>query len=366
MIEINKNNISFNYINKINYQEIIEDINKEKTKYSIIKKDKEFFDEYFLGKKITIKLYLNSKREVVYNKKDGLKFIDIQFKFLKRTFIIQYLNDELSEEELISLLKELIKRIINNKIIKIKQLLLLDGLSMNLLKENIFLVYLIRSVDLVNFFYETTYPIGQIDKFLPQILEYLKVNKILIGKVVIPTNLLTIEELNNHKIQNYEIQLFNEIKYKLLNKSEMHKNYRFNIIIFGLYFNLFSDAELKQLLSENKTKFLNSDFSSELKKIKEKSNIKYIHNYIFTVNHIYIKSITNYKQDKIKYLKKIMKYFLNDDIIEIVSNPNCKEELLSLVKKDLIKHIDVLSELYSISKEELSEKIKYNLKNVEY
>ena len=62
-----------------------------------------------------------------------------------------------------------------------------------------------------------------------------------------------------------------------------------------------------------------------------------------------------------KYFKKIMKYFLNNDIIEIVSNPNCKEELLSLVKKDLIKHIDVLSELYSISKEELSEKIKYNL-----
>lgn len=87
MIEINKNDNRFNYINKINYQEIMGDINKEKTKYSIIKKNKEFLNEYFKKRKFTIKLYLNNKKEVVYKQKDELEFVVIQFKFLKPSFL---------------------------------------------------------------------------------------------------------------------------------------------------------------------------------------------------------------------------------------------------------------------------------------
>lgn len=155
MIEINKNDNRFNYINKINYQEIMGDINKEKTKYSIIKKNKEFLNEYFKKRKFTIKLYLNNKKEVVYKQKDELEFVVIQFKFLKPSFFIEYLNDNISEEKLVSLLKEIIERIINNKITIIKQKLLLDGLSVSLLKENIFLIYFTKPTELVSFLYET-------------------------------------------------------------------------------------------------------------------------------------------------------------------------------------------------------------------
>lgn len=381
---IKTNNVLKDVVDKIDYNQFVELINKHQEDYNIFLEDKTAFD-FFCSEHLIFDIYINKDAELTLNEKEeNYIFFTINSNITTKNIFTSYFKGDLSTDELISKLKELVDQYKNNKILKIKQYILkqnsfdinnIDSDEVNLiyLLDDDYLIKLTKAVDplraslYMNFIHKYKNYIGPsyIIKFNNYIYVYYNYFCYFNNK-----------ETLLHKEETIYFDEEKEILFKYIEKNpnRLLPIRKYLVVIYGLYFKLFTQKELKIIVDlfnkSNQLYFYDepelSDFNKEfVQSLFLKNNIDFkLKNIIFYNSDIKTnkeKISFSVKYHQLKYLLYLIDDLMNSELLII------KTETLYLRIKDvLLNYLDFLSNKLAYDKDILFEKINSSLCYSEY
>ena len=375
---IKQENIFKDIIDKIDYDEFIQLVEKNRKKYQVFVQNQYAFYTFF-EKDIVFNIYINEKAELTLERKDkNFIFFTINSKIDTNNIFTKFLQNNLSYQEFKVKLKEMVNKYKEREIVKIKQKTLTNKLNMEFIyKKEECLIYLLKDQHLIDIINKAEYLYIEEQEFLRKYTQHYGITKIIkinsLLSLHYESKYFQEEKLIHSKSDDVFFDkaktiLFNDIKN--IKSNSFIKASTYLILIYGLYFKLFSKEELKTIVS-----FLNNtnqlylydeddnfpDFKKEfvvsllLKnnvdfKVK---NVKYYNVNIKKYNNDKVKTISFYrKNDTLDYLLQLIDDLMNYDYIVFSHN-----KLYSHIQEKLLTHIDFFTTIVKYDKKELLNKI---------
>lgn len=369
---------TFNIIDKINYDEIINKIFLLKNQYSIYKQDNDFLHYFYKNNIFNITVFITEQKELTLDQDNNYPFIELNFNLNKKNIVQDLLDENITQELFIKKIKIKIEKEWKKNIFNLKSILIKDKLDCEYILKNKYCLYFLSKTEIILFLNEV-----DLSKYRQRIFNnkydietnnfILKcINKLNIEKGLLYNTDLSIiyDDLDKNTFDLQQLKYFSitddiqnlffkqkDVFLKQIDKYEININ---NIttdffLIIGLYFELFTEEEINKL-SKNK-KIINhiKNYSNYLFEIKDNNLSLLKTDYgMFYENYKSLWYAINNKY----YIKNKYKYllFLSDQIkkhkctyLNINNCKDCeKENLKILIKQDLIKYSELLSKLNNI------------------
>ena len=377
------NNILKDVVDKIDYNQFVELLNKHKEDYNIFLEDKTVFD-FFCSEDLIFDIYINQNAEMTLSEtEENYIFFTIKSNITTKNIFTNYFKADLSHNEFISKLKELVDQHKNNKLFKIKQYILTkecfniddihsDEGNLIFLLDDDYLIKLTKTMDPLR---ANTY-----SNFISKYKNHIGPSYIIKFNNYIYVYHNFYYYFNNKKTllhKDDDTIYFDEEKEKLFKYIEKNPNSllpikKYLVVIYGLYFKLFTKEELKIIVNlfdkNNQVYFYDnqkeSDFNKEfVQSLFVKNNVDFkLKNIIFYDYDIKsCEEQLSFYSHKLKYLLYLINDLMTSEILIIKT-----EDLYFRIKKLLINYLDFLSNKSGYDKDILFKKIDSSLCYSEY
>lgn len=375
---IKQEEIFKNIIDKIDYDEFIQLVEVHRKKYQVFVQNQYAFYTFF-EKDIVFNIYINEKAELTLERKDkNLIFFTINSKIDTNNIFTKFLCDNLSDQEFKIKLKEMVHKYKEKRIVKIKQKTLNNKLNMEfILNQEQCLIYLLKDQHLIDMIGKTPYLYIEHKEFINKYTKHYGITKIIKLNSLLSVDYrskyfqeetLIHNESDNIFFDKAKTTLFDDIRN--IQSDRFITAEKYLILIYGLYFKLFSKEELKTIVSflHNTNQLYIYDQDNDCPDFKKEfvvslllknnvdfkvKNIKYYNENIKKYNNDKIKTISFYrKNDTLDYLLQLIDDLMNYDYILFSNN-----KLYSHIQEKLLTHIDFFTTFIKYDKKELLNKI---------
>ena len=89
---------TFNIIDKINYDEIINKIFLLKNQYSIYKQDNDFLHYFYKNNVFNITVFITEQKELTLDQDNNYPFIELNFNLNKKNIVQDLLDENITQE----------------------------------------------------------------------------------------------------------------------------------------------------------------------------------------------------------------------------------------------------------------------------
>ena len=253
---IKQENIFKDIVDKIDYDEFIQLVEVHRKKYQVFVQNQYAFYTFF-EKDIMFNIYINEKAELTLERKDkNFIFFTINSKIDTNNIFTKFLCNNLSDQEFKIKLKEMVNKYKEKRIVKIKQKTLNNKLNMEIiLNQEQCLIYLLNDQHLIDMMGKTPYLYIEHKELINKYTKHYGITKIIKLNSLLSVDYrskyfqeetLIHNESDNIFFDKAKTILFDDIRN--IQSGNFITAEKYLILIYGLYFKLFSKEELKTIV----------------------------------------------------------------------------------------------------------------------